>query len=152
VCVDHTPLPEYHSVYVHKEWMICTTHSWESSTQHTTTQDFNFYSILFLKKFCVLNLHLNWNVSYICIIKVWFSGWWMLLLGDQDQLHECATCAGVRKSAFRSICLKCVHMHVNAKMIPVETLPWIGEGAGEKREQWKGGIQVWYSWYIVRTL
>jgi hypothetical protein len=38
-------------------------------------------------------------------------------------------------------CKKCVHMHVNAKMIPVEAVPWI-----------KGGVsQVWYSWYILRT-
>jgi hypothetical protein len=36
---------------------------------------------------------------------------------------------------------KCVHMHVNAKMIPVETIPEIG-GGGDKGEQWSGLISI----------
>jgi hypothetical protein len=47
-------------------------------------------------------------------------------------------------------CKTCVHMHVNAKMISVEVIPWIREG-GNKRVHWKEWIQVWCSWYIVRT-
>jgi hypothetical protein len=46
-------------------------------------------------------------------------------------------------------CKKCIHMYVNAKMIPAETIPGIGvEGKGE---QWRGWIQVWCIWYTVRT-
>jgi rubredoxin len=33
-------------------------------------------------------------------------------------------------------CKKCVHIYVNAKMIPVETIP--GIGMGDKEEQWRG--------------
>jgi hypothetical protein len=39
-------------------------------------------------------------------------------------------------------------MHVNAKMIPVETTPWM---EGGKEEQRRGWVYVWYSWWIVRT-
>jgi hypothetical protein len=28
-------------------------------------------------------------------------------------------------------CKKCVHMHVHAKMIPVETIPWMAVDKGE---------------------
>jgi hypothetical protein len=35
-------------------------------------------------------------------------------------------------------------------MIPVETVTGI-TGEGEKGEWWRGWIQVWYIWYIVRT-
>jgi hypothetical protein len=35
------------------------------------------------------------------------------------------------------------------KMIPAETAPWIGD---DKGEQWREWIQVWYSWYTVRTI
>jgi hypothetical protein len=38
-----------------------------------------------------------------------------------------------------------VHMYVNGKMIPVETIPGIGGDGGER---WRVWIQVWY---IVRT-
>jgi hypothetical protein len=41
-------------------------------------------------------------------------------------------------------------MYINAKMIPVETVPGIS-GGGDEREHWKGWIQVWYIWHIVRT-
>jgi hypothetical protein len=44
-------------------------------------------------------------------------------------------------------CKKRVYMYVNAKMIPTETIPGM-EGKGE---WWKGWIQEWYIWYIVRT-
>jgi hypothetical protein len=36
-------------------------------------------------------------------------------------------------------CKKCVHMHVNAKVIPAETVPWIG--GGEIKEN--GGGLSW---------
>jgi hypothetical protein len=39
---------------------------------------------------------------------------------------------------------------VTGKMLTVETIPGM-EGRGDKREWWRGWIQVWYSWYIVRT-
>jgi hypothetical protein len=39
-------------------------------------------------------------------------------------------------------------MYGNRKVIPVETIPGMG---GDKGEWWKGWIQVWYIWYIVRT-
>jgi hypothetical protein len=32
---------------------------------------------------------------------------------------------------------KCIHMYVNTKMIPVETVPGI-RGVGHERGQWKG--------------
>jgi hypothetical protein len=35
-------------------------------------------------------------------------------------------------------------------MRPVETIPGMG-GGKNKGEWWKGWIQVWYIWYIVRT-
>jgi hypothetical protein len=41
-------------------------------------------------------------------------------------------------------------MCVNAKIIPVEIVPWI-RGRGGKVEHWKGWTKVWYSWYILRT-
>jgi hypothetical protein len=45
---------------------------------------------------------------------------------------------------------KCVHLYVNGKMIPIETIPGMGGGEGEwlVNSRW---IQVWYIWYIVRT-
>jgi hypothetical protein len=43
---------------------------------------------------------------------------------------------------------KCLHMYVNAKMIPVETI--LGKGARIKERGRGGWIQVWYIWYIVR--
>jgi hypothetical protein len=41
-------------------------------------------------------------------------------------------------------------MYVNAKMISIETTPrnW---GRGNKGEQQRGWIHVWYIWYIART-
>jgi hypothetical protein len=42
---------------------------------------------------------------------------------------------------------KCVHMHVNAKMIPVETVPWIG-GEGIKGSIGKGE----FKYVLVHTL
>jgi hypothetical protein len=44
-------------------------------------------------------------------------------------------------------CEYCVHMHVNGKMISVETI----SGMEDKGEWWKGWIQVLYIWYIVKT-
>jgi hypothetical protein len=41
-------------------------------------------------------------------------------------------------------------MYVNAKMIPIETIPGMGGQEG-KRELWKGWIQVWYIWYTLRA-
>jgi hypothetical protein len=35
-------------------------------------------------------------------------------------------------------------------MIPVETVPGI-RGGGDKGEQWRGWMQIWYIWYILRT-
>jgi hypothetical protein len=35
-------------------------------------------------------------------------------------------------------------------MIPVKSFPGMG-GGRDKGEWWRGWIQVWYSWYIVRT-
>jgi hypothetical protein len=37
-------------------------------------------------------------------------------------------------------------MHVNAKMIPVETVPGIGE-RGDEGEQWRGWIKVYSIYY-----
>jgi hypothetical protein len=42
-------------------------------------------------------------------------------------------------------------MYVNAKMIPVEIIPGMGE-EGNIGEKWRGRIQVWHVWYMVRTL
>jgi hypothetical protein len=44
-------------------------------------------------------------------------------------------------------CKKCVHMYLNAKMIPVQES--VGNEIKEKRE--RGWIHVWHNWYIVRT-
>jgi hypothetical protein len=45
----------------------------------------------------------------------------------------------------------CIHMHVNGKMRPAETIP--GMGTEEvKGEWWRRWIQVRYIWYIVRTV
>jgi hypothetical protein len=38
---------------------------------------------------------------------------------------------------------------VLGKMIPIETVPGMGEG-GDKGECWREWIQVWYIWYIAR--
>jgi hypothetical protein len=35
-------------------------------------------------------------------------------------------------------------------MIPVETILGIGGEWGE-RDQWRGWIQIWYTWYLVIT-
>jgi hypothetical protein len=35
-------------------------------------------------------------------------------------------------------------------MRPDETSPGMGE-EGDKRQWWRGWIQLWYIWYIVRT-
>jgi hypothetical protein len=40
-------------------------------------------------------------------------------------------------------CKKCVCIYVNAKTVPVETIPEMG-GGGNKGEQWRGWIQVLY--------
>jgi hypothetical protein len=47
-------------------------------------------------------------------------------------------------------CKYFVHMYGNGKMIPVETVPRTGAG-WDKGEWWRGWIQVWHIWYIVRT-
>jgi hypothetical protein len=39
---------------------------------------------------------------------------------------------------------KCVYTYVNAKMIPVETIPGISRGGKNKGEQGRGWIQVLY--------
>jgi hypothetical protein len=43
-----------------------------------------------------------------------------------------------------------VHMYVNGKMVPFETIPGIGRGEN-KGEWWNGWIQVWYIWDMIRT-
>jgi hypothetical protein len=58
---------------------------------------------------------------------------------------------GGRKDVRRWVwCKYCVHMHINRKMIPIETIQGMGAG-GDEGEWWRGWIQVWYIWYIVRT-
>jgi hypothetical protein len=49
-----------------------------------------------------------------------------------------------------NIVKNCVYMHISIVMIPFVTIPWIW-GEGDKGKQWKGWIQLWYRWYIVRT-
>jgi hypothetical protein len=44
--------------------------------------------------------------------------------------------------------IMCAHV-CKWKLIPVETVPGMGEE--DKGEWWRGQIQVWYIWYIVRT-
>jgi hypothetical protein len=46
-------------------------------------------------------------------------------------------------------CKYCVHMYVNVKIRPVETIPRIGRG--KKGEWWREWIQLLYTWYTVRT-
>jgi hypothetical protein len=46
-------------------------------------------------------------------------------------------------------CKKCVHMNVNAKIIPFETIP--GMGGRVDKGEWRRWTQIWYIWYIVRT-
>jgi hypothetical protein len=41
---------------------------------------------------------------------------------------------------------KCVHVWVNAKMIPVETIPGVG-GGDDKGAWWMEWIQVGYIWF-----
>jgi hypothetical protein len=41
-------------------------------------------------------------------------------------------------------------MLINAKMIPAETIPRMGEKE-DKGEWWSGWIKVWYIWYILRN-
>jgi hypothetical protein len=36
-----------------------------------------------------------------------------------------------------NVCKYCVHMYINVKMIPVETIPGMGEGR-DKGELWRG--------------
>jgi hypothetical protein len=44
----------------------------------------------------------------------------------------------------------CEYMYINGKIIPVETIP--GKGVeGIKENDGRGWIQVWSTWYIVRT-
>jgi hypothetical protein len=42
------------------------------------------------------------------------------------------------------------HMYVNAKMIPAETIPR-KRGGGNKRKWWRGWIEIWYIWNIVKS-
>jgi hypothetical protein len=43
-----------------------------------------------------------------------------------------------------------VHMLINLKMLSVETILGMGEEE-DKGEWWSGWIQVWYTWYILRS-
>jgi hypothetical protein len=45
-------------------------------------------------------------------------------------------------------CKYCVHMYVNGRIRPVENILGVW---GDKGEWWRGWIQVWYIWYIVRA-
>jgi hypothetical protein len=43
-----------------------------------------------------------------------------------------------------------IHVYVNGKMRSVETIPGMG-GGEDKGEWWRGWIQAWYIWFIVKT-